>query len=158
MGSDGIRGEANSSFISLILKDKKTTSLNRFDTISLYKTSYKILTKIIASHLKKLIPRIISKNQSGFLDDRKIIDNIIIMQEVIHSSIERKAKGMAIKLELANSFNRVRHNFLFIVLISFGFNEMVIQWVNECIGNPWISPLVNIRPTSFFKISKVLSQ
>ena len=65
---------------------------------------------------------------------------------------------MVIKLDLANAFDRVRHDFLFAVMTKFGFSLNFINWVKGCIGDPWISPLVNRRPTSFFKASRGLRQ
>jgi hypothetical protein len=61
------------------------------------------------------MPKLISPNQGGFMHDRKIIDNIILVQEAIHSSFSAKEKGMVIKLDMANSFD-VCHSFLFQVL------------------------------------------
>jgi hypothetical protein len=39
-------------------------------------------------------------------------DNIILVQEVIHSSYRNGEKGMVIKIDMANSFDRVKHSFL----------------------------------------------
>jgi hypothetical protein len=58
---------------------------------------------------------------------------------------------MVIKLDMANAFDRVRHVFLFQVLECFGFSPQFIKWVSSCISGPWIAPLVNGRPTNFFK-------
>jgi hypothetical protein len=88
----------------------------------------------------------------------QIIDNIVLVQEAIHSSVQSKGKGMVIKLDMANTFDRVHHSFLFQVMERFGFNSSFIQWVVACIGNPWISPLVNGRPTCFFQASRGLHQ
>jgi hypothetical protein len=40
------------------------------------------------------------------------MDNIVLGQEAIHSSKKNKEKGMAIKLDMANAFDRVRHSFI----------------------------------------------
>ena len=151
-------GSTNSSFLALIPKEKGANSFNRFRPISLCNTSYKIITKIIATRLKKVLPRIIPENQGGFIKGRKILDNIILVQEAIHSSFQRNEKGMAIKLDLANAFDRVRHDFLFAVMGKFGFSQTFISWIKGCVGDPWIAPLVNGRPTNFFKASRGLRQ
>jgi hypothetical protein len=65
---------------------------------------------------------------------------------------------MIIKIDMANAFDQVRHSFLFDVLSKFGFCPHFIQWISSCISNPWITPLVNGRPTSFFKRSQGLRQ
>jgi hypothetical protein len=82
-----IGGGTNSSFLALIPKERGATSFDRFRPISLCNTSYKILTKIIANRLKNILPAIIPENQGGFIKGRHIMDNIILVQEALHSSI-----------------------------------------------------------------------
>ena len=65
---------------------------------------------------------------------------------------------MVVKLDLACAFDRVRHDFLFAAMSNFGFNQRFINWVKACISNPWIAPLINGRPTSFFRASRGLRQ
>ena len=86
------------------------------------------------------------------------MDNIILVQEALHSSIRRKDKGMIIKLNFANVFDRVRHDFLFKVMENFGFSPSFINWIKACIGSPWIAPLVNGRATKFFQASRGLPE
>ena len=97
--------------------------------------------------------QIISESWGGFVARRKIIDNIIIIQEAIHSSLERKQKGMAIKLDMANAFDRVNHFFLFEIMSRFGFSKRFIRWTKVCINSSWIAPLINGRPYEFFQAS-----
>jgi len=47
------------------------------------------------------------------MQDMQIMDNIVLVQEAIHSSIKAKGKGMVIKLDMANVFDHVRHVFVF---------------------------------------------
>jgi hypothetical protein len=83
-------GSTNSSFLALIPKEKGAISFNRFTPISLCNTSYKILAKVIANRLKEVLPLIVPENQGGFVQGRHIADNIILVQEAIHSSVLRK--------------------------------------------------------------------
>jgi len=156
--SSKLGGSTNSSFLALIPKEKGELSFNRFRPISLCNTSYKILTKFIANRLKALLPLIIPENQGGFVKGRHIANNIILVQEAIHSNVRRKEKGMLIKLDLANAFDRVRHEFLFEVMRKFGFDTKFVNWIKACIGSPWIAPLVNGKVTNFFKASRGLRQ
>jgi hypothetical protein len=105
-----------------------------------------------------MLPTIILENQGGFIKGRNIIDNIILVQEVIHSSMHRGEKGMIVKLDLANAFDKVRHDFLFHVMQKFGFNASFIQWIKACIGTPWIAPLVNGRVAEFFQAYRGIRQ
>jgi hypothetical protein len=92
------------------------------------------------------------------MHDRQIIDNIVLVQEVIHSSYEAREEGMLIKLDMVNSFDCVRNYFLFKVVDKLGFNSTFVHWIASCVRSPWISPLVNGRPTSLFQCSRGLRQ
>jgi len=73
--------------------------------------------------LNHLLAKIISENQTGFLRDKKIADNIVLVQEAIHSSKKTKTPGKVVKLDMENAFDRVKHSFLFLVLKAYGFSE-----------------------------------
>eukprot|EP00253_Pinus_taeda_P033675 PITA_33675 len=95
-----------SSHLALIPKDPNPQSFDRFRPISLCNVSYKIISKILANRIKKILSSLISENQGGFVPRRHITDNVILIQEAIHSSMSRKEKGMIIKLDMANAFDR----------------------------------------------------
>lgn len=80
----------------------------------------------MANRLKKFLPKLIPKNQGGFVKGRRILDNIILVQEAIHTSCKKKEKGMVVKLDLACAFDRVGHDFLFAAMSNFGFNQKFI--------------------------------
>eukprot|EP00253_Pinus_taeda_P034834 PITA_34834 len=153
-----IGGSTNSAFLVLLPKEKGASDFSRFRPISLCNTSYKLITKIISIRLKNILPDIIPENQGGFIKGRKILDNIVLVQEAVHSSCQRKEKGMVIKLDLANAFDRVRDDFLFTVMKKMDFSIPFINWLKACIASPWIAPLVNGRSTDFFNASRGLRQ
>jgi hypothetical protein len=88
--------------------------------------------------------------------NRQIWEIIILVQESIHSNYSRGEKGMVIKIDMENEFDRVKHNFLKVFLKQFSFNQPFISWIGACISNPWISPLVNGQSTPFSKASRGL--
>lgn len=146
------------SHLALIPKDLNPLSIDCFRPISLCNVSYKVVTKILANKLKKLLPYLISENQGGFVPHRQITDNVILIQEVIHNSINRKERGMIIKLDMAKAFDRVDHHFLTDVLRKFGISSKFISITMECISNPWTAPLINGRPSSYFRSTRGLRQ
>eukprot|EP00253_Pinus_taeda_P028357 PITA_28357 len=147
-----------SSHLALIPKDSNPQSFDRFRPISLCNVSYKIITKILANRLKNLLPSLISENQGGFVPSRQITDNVILIQEAIHSSISRKERGMIIKLDMENAFDRVNHHFLKEVLRKFGISNTFISIIMECITHPWTAPLINGRPSNYFRSTWGLRQ
>jgi hypothetical protein len=95
------------------------------------------MTKILAIRLKNIMPKLISENQGGFMQERKIVDKIVLVQEDIHSSKENKKKCIMIKLDMVNAFDPVRHSFLFEVISKFGF----VDYCNFMRHSPGRSPL-----------------
>jgi hypothetical protein len=75
-----------------------------------------------------------------------------MVQEAIHSNINKNHKGMIIKIDMANDFDRVRQS-LFDILFKFCFSPSFINLVSSCISAPWFSLLVNGGFASFFQES-----
>jgi hypothetical protein len=148
-----VGGGTNSYFLSLIPKEVNPSYFSQLQHISLCNASYKILAKVIVNRLKNVLSKVILDNQGGFMQKRQIMDNIILVQEAIHSSQANKEKGMIGKIDMENAFDRVRHSFFFMSCINLVFLFFYLVDL-YCICNPWISPLVNGRPTDFFKGSR----
>eukprot|EP00253_Pinus_taeda_P027961 PITA_27961 len=121
-----IGGITNSDFLALIPKEKGANSFNGFRLISLCNIGYKLITKVIVNKLMPILPKIIPDSQGSFIQGRQVVDNFILVQEAIHSSLSRNEKGMVVKLDLANAFDRVRHCFLLKVLHKLGFASEII--------------------------------
>jgi hypothetical protein len=64
----------NSSLITLVPKQYNTNSPNDFRPISLLNSVLKIITKLLANRLQRVILSMVHKNQYGFLKDRSIQD------------------------------------------------------------------------------------
>ena len=74
----------------------------------------------------------------------------------MHSSFNINEKGILIKLDMANAFDRVKLSFLYQILFSFGFSFAFINLIKSCTVKPWIAPLVNGRIAHFFQASRGL--
>ena len=75
--------------------------------ISLSNVIYKIITNVIAKHLKPILPFIISKDKVGYVKVRKIMDIVILVHKFIHSLETTKTPRMLIKLNISKSFDRI---------------------------------------------------
>ena len=77
----------------MILKIDNPEKVTQFCPILLLcNVVYKIISKMLSSRLKVILPEIISKNQSAFVPGKLITDNILLAYESIHT-IKKKKKG-----------------------------------------------------------------
>eukprot|EP00253_Pinus_taeda_P004451 PITA_04451 len=80
----------NATFIALIPKGEDSNTADKYRPIALCNIIYKITSKVIATRLKPLLPLIISPEQSGYVEGRQIMDEIILTHEIIHSLKQTK--------------------------------------------------------------------
>ncbi|XP_075670278.1 secreted RxLR effector protein 78-like [Castanea sativa] len=99
-------------------------------------------------------------SESAFIHNRWIAENQVIIQEMLHSFKARKMKEglMAIKLDLQKAYDRVNWSFIKVVLIKFGFNDVFINWIMECITSMSFEVLINDGKSENFKPERGLRQ
>lgn len=106
--------DLNKAFLVLIPKVDCPQQVSQFRPIGLCNIIYKAATKVLVNRLKPILPSLISPTQGSFVPNRQITDNIIIVQEMLHSM--RKKQGevgyMAIKIDFEKAYDRLRWSFI----------------------------------------------
>lgn len=75
----------NKTLITLIPKQDVPEKISHLRPILLCNIVVKCLTKIIVNRFKILMPKLVREEQSSFILGRQGIDNIMIVQEIVHS-------------------------------------------------------------------------
>ena len=152
--------EVNNSLIVLIPKNSAPSNVNHFRPISLCNTIYKVIAKFLVSKLRPLLANLISPGQSAFVLDRWIAENQLVFHELLHSFKQRKVKGgfVAMKVDLQKASDRVNWSFLKTVLLKFGFHEVFVCQVMQCVSTVSFSVLVNGGKSKCFQPSRGLRQ
>ncbi|WRX24225.1 Reverse transcriptase domain - like 10 [Theobroma cacao] len=155
-GSPFPRGVTSTTLV-LLPKKPNVCHWSEYRPISLCTVLNKIVTKLLANRLSKILPSIISKNQSGFVNGRLISDNILLAQELI-GKIDAKSRGgnVLLKLDMAKAYDRLNWDFLYLMMERFGFNAHWINMIKACISNYWFSLLINGSLVGYFKSDRGL--
>ncbi|RVX10791.1 LINE-1 retrotransposable element ORF2 protein [Vitis vinifera] len=148
----------NTTFLVLIPKKCGAEDLSDFRPISLVGGLYKLLAKVLANRLKKVVGKVVSSSQNAFVEGRQILDAALVANEVIDSVLKRKERGVLCKLDLEKAYDRINWDFLLSVMQRMGFGEKWIGWIRWCISTASFSVLVNGSPTGFFRSSRGLRQ
>ena len=79
-----ILNKMNFTHILLIPKIKDPQHMADYRHISLSNVVSRIVSKVLANHVKTILPNIISNTQSAFVLDRLISDNTTVAYEMLH--------------------------------------------------------------------------
>lgn len=145
--------------VKIIYKKKGDKGdLKNYRPLSMLNTDYKILTKVLANRLKKVVPNIITTNQAYAVLNRDITDITNSIRDLIWYMRDKKETGYIISVDLEKAFNRVKRKYLMDVMEKFGFGEIFIKWI-KCIYTDITSCVkVNGFLTEHFKITRLIRQ
>ena len=151
----------NETHVVLIPKIKNPKKITQYRPISLTNVISRLASKVIANRLKCFLPQIISKNQSTFMSDRLITDNILVAFEIMHR-INTKHSGkvgeMALKLDMSKAFDRVEWGCLEKIIYKMGFHDSWVKLMMRCVNTITYSIKINGRPQGYITPSRGLCQ
>lgn len=128
--------DLNNTNVVLIPKKDNADNMKDLRPIALCNVLYKILAKVLANRIKKVLPNIISENQSAFVQDRSITDNVLVAFELIHH-LRHKNRGsegeIALKLDISKAYDRVSWTYLEHRLRAMQFSQKWIDWMLLCV-------------------------
>ena len=78
----------NASFLSLIPKKINALNIKDFRPISLVGNVYKLLSKVLANRLRRVIDNLISESQNSFVGGKQILDSVFIANKCLDSRLK----------------------------------------------------------------------
>ncbi|KAI9187216.1 hypothetical protein LWI28_025626 [Acer negundo] len=149
----------NSSFIVLLPKLRDSISVDQFRPIVLINFLFKISLKILADHLARVVVRIISPQQFGFIRDRYIEDCIDLASDYMNV-LQKKCYGgnLAMKIDIRKVFDTLDWSFIYRVLQVFGFSSVFVNWIDGILRYSRLSILFNGVLEGYFCCSRGVHQ
>ena len=139
----------NDTYICLIPKVKSPQKVTEFRPISLCNVVYRLISKILANRLKRVLDAVIDELQSAFVPGRLITNNVLVAFETMHC-IDQRKKGkkalMAIKLDMSKAYDKVEWVYLETMMRKMGFHERWSSLIMMCVTTVSYSMLINGEP------------
>lgn len=102
----------NYGVITLVPKLKEANTIKQYRPICLLNVDYKCFTKVLTNRLVPIAKRVVSKNQTGFIKGRNILEGVVVLHEVLHELHKSKSRGLVLKIDFEKAYDRVRWDFL----------------------------------------------
>ena len=118
----------NQAVITLIEKQgKDRTLIENWRPISLVNVDAKIISKVIASRIKNVLPYIIHNNQTGYVKDRYISETVRSILDIMDFTEKENIPGLMIFIDFRKAFDTLEWNFLFNCLDAFRDGSFFIR-------------------------------
>ena len=149
----------NSTILALIPKKEDSRTMKDFRPISCCNVIYKVISKILANRLKIILPKFISPNQSAFVKDRLLMENVLLASELVKSYHKDSVSARcALKIDISKAFDTVQWPFLLSALTALGFPSGYIVWIEKCISLASFSVQINGKLAGYFNSKRGLRQ
>ena len=151
----------NDTVIVLIPIVENPEMITQYRPISLCNVLYKVISKMIALRLKKVLDDVISPVHSAFVRGSLISDNILLTHESMHM-IKNKKEGKwgycAVKSDMHKAYDRVEWNFLESMMIQLIFDQHFVDLLMICVRSVTYKVRFNNQETYSFVPSRGLRQ
>ncbi|GKC44700.1 aspartic peptidase, partial [Tanacetum coccineum] len=151
--------EINHTFLALIPKVSTPFKVTDYRPISCCNVLYKCISKILTNRIIDGLKEVVSENQSAFIPGRRISDNILITQELMHNYHRNRCPPRcAFKVDIQKAYDTVDWKFLASIMKYFGFHNKMVKWIMACVTSASFSLCINGDIHGFFKRKRGLRQ
>ncbi|GKD13979.1 aspartic peptidase, partial [Tanacetum coccineum] len=118
-----------------------------------------VCNAILTNRVIEGIKEVVNDNQSAFVPGRRISDNILITQELMHNyHRDRGPPRCAFKVDIQKAYDTVDWCFLEHILKCFGFHPIMTKWIMACVTSTSFSLSIIGNIHGYFKGKRVLRQ
>ena len=157
------RGELSNSqrhgIIRLIeKKGKDRRYVKNWRPISLLNVDTKIVSKVFAMRLEKVLPHVINGDQYAYVKGRSIFDAVRSIGDIMDYTMINQLPGLMVAVDFEKAFDSISLNFLLEALRSFNFGPSFIKWVSVFYSNISSCVINNGFSTPLFPVERGVRQ
>lgn len=147
----------NSTILALIPKKLESKEMKDYRPISCCNVIYKTISKILANRLKSILADFIAPNQSAFIEDRMLMENLLLATELVRDyHKDGVSTRCAMKIDISKAFDSVQWSFMLNVLTALNLPSKFIHWIKRCVTMASFSVQVNGELAGYFQSERGL--
>ncbi|CAI5484319.1 unnamed protein product [Closterium sp. Yama58-4] len=141
------------SAVTILLHKKGgRDAVENYRPITLLSFTYKVLARVVADRMKRVLNEVISLEQYGFLPGRRLSDTVGLVADVIDAAKNEQADWYLLLVDFQEAFDSVSRNYLFLVLEKMGFPSRFVGWIKglheetqtRLLINGWMGEVVEV--------------
>ena len=148
----------NATFLVMIPKKGNIEDIKDYRPISVLGGLYKILAKVLANRLRRVIDKVVSPSQNAFVEGRQILDAALIANEVVDSMLRMNDGGVVCKLDIEKAYDHLNWEFVLEVTRRKGFGQRWLTWFSWCMSTASFSISSIGTSAGFFRTTRGLRQ
>lgn len=138
--------------------DKDRQKCSSYRPLSLLNADYKVTSKLLATRLEDIMPKIIHPDQTEFVRNRQGSDNVRRLSHIIDSAQMTEEPTLIIAMDAEKAFDRIEPTFLFLTLAAMNLGEKFISYVETLVKAPKSQVFINGVLSSSFSLSRGVRQ
>ena len=139
-------------------KGKNRVDLANWRPITLLNVDYKILTKTLSQRLKTVLPKLIHKDQNGFIPGGNIYFSAHTIRDILFYCKKENLELILLALDYSKAFDSVDFNFVHETFKVFNFGEKFRNWIKVIFNGGKSSITNNGHISEKFEINRSTRQ
>ncbi|PPR04574.1 hypothetical protein CVT24_012027 [Panaeolus cyanescens] len=141
-----------------IYKKNDKTDIANYRPITVLNTDYKIFTRALTTKLGNVVQNIIHTDQAGFMKKRNIADHTDLVHMLTYLCETVNEKGAIICLDQEKAYDKIRHDYLWLILEKFQFPESFIKTIKHLYAKAETLVMINGVPSKKFRVTRGVRQ
>ena len=135
-------------------KDRDNRYIKNWRPISLLNVDAKILSKVLATRIKRVIHKLVSNEQSAYVPGGHITDAIRSVSDLLYYADQNNLDGYLVSVDMEKAFDSVDHTFIISTSRKYGFGPNFIQWIKVLLSKQVSRVINNGFTTGYFTIER----
>ena len=135
-------------------KDKDKRFIMNWRPISLLNTDMKIISKVLSTRIKDVLPYLTSSNQTAYVKNGLIGENRRVISDVLEIAKTLALESFLLTTDMEKALNSVNHCFLLQILQKFGFGIDFVDWIKTILKGQEPCIINGGKTTTYFKLER----